>query len=413
MRQHPYHDRHGFILHALCYSLLQEFLSPREVPVARLLDVCKSFPFQHQELSWGHDYGGIKAYIDTENQYPWEDRCFENVEQPEFAQEYADPWNIPELQEILQGAQLPSKDNSRNLDLTGGAVLSNVFTRLPLEILNHIVAFLPTEEVRTLSRTSKELAMTIPSGLGQSFWASRFQPRFELDFIFEAKENRERLDWRAIYFRVAKALPGSLGLQNRKRIWNLIRSPLSELVCMCWSGDLAPHPSDATEDQGRWRKVCGNLQPLVERPGTGKWSVGCKRYRAQRILIPASLRQVAVSTILIGNATYLTGIRFISDEGLEVRLGYKAERDQLSPNTTDQSMDAKSVHGFVLAVGSRGIQALRFITRARQMSQWFGCPDGLPKTRRLATFESMTTLEAGFDVRLAFLHRHQLIDKAC
>ena len=73
MRESSFDGRHGFILHAVCYSLLREFFNPREVPVARLLEVCKSFPFQCLGLSWGHDYGGVIC-VDQENQYHGKDK---------------------------------------------------------------------------------------------------------------------------------------------------------------------------------------------------------------------------------------------------------------------------------------------------------------------------------------------------
>jgi len=401
MRQSPLDGRHGFILHALCYSLLQEFFYPREVPVARLLEVCKSFPFQYLGLSWGHDYGGIVC-IDQENQYLWEGQDLNDIEQPELTRQRADPWNIPELKEILQGAQrgIPKKQrvNSTKLTPIDGAV-SNCFTKLPLEILGYVVTYLPTNDIRTLSRTSKGLAIIIPSGFGQSFWASRFQTPLELDFVFEAQKHRDGLDWRSLYFGVVKAMHCSLGLQNRKRIWGLTRSPLSELVCMHWSGSLALRPLDANKDQLRWKEAYGNLQPLERVPRTSAFHIGCRRFRIQRTFIP-TLRQIVISTISIGNTTYITGIRFIPNEGPEVYLGYIAEEEKSSLNTADQFVDITGVQGFILAMGSRGIQALQFVTCAGQLSQWFGRPDGLLKIRRLAISKSITALEAGFDVRV-------------
>ena len=402
MRQSPWDGRHGFILHAVCYSLLQEFFGSKGVPVARLLEVFKSLPFQYLGLSWGHDYGGIIC-IGQENQYPWEDQYVDGVQQPELTHQRADPWNIRELKGLLQGAQLglptEQRANLVNSAPMSSEVLNNRFTRLPVEVLDCIMPYLPTDDVRNFVRTSKGLAMIVPSTLGQSFWASRFQKSFELDFIFETQEHRDRLDWRALYFRVIKVMPYSSGLQNRKRIWSLIRSPLSKLLGIEWSDSPAPRLSDANKDQLRWREVCGNLQPLLNRPGAGKFAVGCKRFRTQRIFIPIPLRQIVVSTTSLANVTYVTGLRFIPDTGLGVCLGYTAEGNQSFLNTADQLLDAVGVQGIVLAMGSRGIQALQFITYAGQVSQWFGCPDGLPRTRRLVTSECIAALEAGFDVR--------------
>jgi hypothetical protein len=405
MRQYPSNGRHGFIFHAVCYSLLQEFFHPRRVPVARLLEICKSCPFQYLGLSWGHDYGGI---VHLMNQHPWEDQDVDNVEQPELHQHRrADPWNIPELKELLQVTKLdmPKKQrvNSTKLTLIDD-ILSNCFMRLPLEILEYIVTYLPTDDVVILARTSKWLAMNIPSALGPLFWASRFQPPFELDFVFEARKDRGRIDWRSLYFGVVKAIHRSPGLQNRKRIWGLIRSPLSELICMHWNGSLALCPLEQNKDELRWKEVHGNLQPLEHVPGTARFKAGCKRFHIQRTSIPILLRQVVVSTILIGNATYVTCVRFIPNEGPGVYLGYTAEGKISSSNTADQFMDTTGILGFILAIGSRGIQALQFISYTGQLSQWFGRPEGLPQTRRLATSKSITALEAGFDVRATSFH---------
>ena len=416
MRQHPYNGRHGFIFHAVCYSLLREFFDPEEVPVARLLEVCKSFPFQPLGLSWGHDYGGIFR-VDQESHYPWDGQNIDAVELAELAREPADPLDIPELRKPLQkarrGRQTKRARHVPTLTPTGGTVSSNHFTRLPFELLEDIVTRLPTNEVGSLSRTSRELAMIIPFGLGQSFWASRFRTPFELGCIFEVKDHRDRLDWRELYFGIMKTMRCSLGLQNRKRIWDLLRSPLSELACMYWTDNSALCPLDTDRDQPRRKEVCGDLQPLVELPGTGKWSVGCKRFRTQRASIPSSLRQIRVSTISIGNATYVTGFRFILCEGLDVYLGYAKGRDESSLNPADQFVDTTSVQGLILAVGSRGIQAVQFITCAGQLSHWFGCPDGLPKTRRLGTFKHVTAIEAGFDVRTPSSLCCRVVHKAC
>ena len=404
MRQSPWDGRHGFIFHAVCYSILQKFFGSREVPVARLNEVCRSFPFQYLGLSWGHEYGGI-VRVDGKNQCPWEDQYLDEVEQPELSHQRADPWNVREVKGLLQGTQLGSQMR-RNIKSTtsapmNGAVMLNHFTRLPVEVLECIMTYLPTNDVRSFVQTSKGLAMVVPSKLGQSFWASRFQQSFELDFVFETQEHRDRLDWRALYFEVMKVMPCSSGLQNRKRIWGLIRSPLSTLLCMDWSDCSALHLGDVNDDQLRWREVCGNLQPLYNRPRAGKFAVGCKRFREQCVFIPNPLRQIVVSTTSIANSTYVTGLRFIPHTGLDVCLGYTAKGNQSFLSTTDQCTDAVSVQGIVLAVGSRGIQALQFITCAGQFSRWLGCPDNLPRTCRLATSKSIAALEAGFDVRTA------------
>lgn len=410
-------SRHGFILHDMCHSLLKDFFHPRGVPMARLWEICNSLPFRYRGVSWGHDYGGLAS---LQHLYPWEGQDINDrsYAQPKLGlQHRADPWNTPELlRELLEGTQvdMPKKEivNSIKLSQIDGAV-PNCLTRLPLEIIGHIVTYLPTDDVRTLGRASKELLMIVPSGLGQSFWASRFRPPFELNFAFETHKYRDKLDWRSLYLGVVKAVRCSSGLQNRERIWGLIRSPLSELVNMHWCGSSTSLPLDTGGNQLRWKEVRGDLMPPKEiirnsdglqgsvLPLPPTFEEGCNRFHIQRTFIPTLLRQVVISTILIGNASYVTRLQLIPTNGPAVDLGYRAEGKQLSSNTADQFMDITGMRGFILAMGSKGIQALQFITCDGQLSPWFGRPDGVPKTRRLATSESIAALEAGFDVRKA------------
>lgn len=120
-----------------------------------------------------------------------------------------------------------------------------------------------------------------------------------------------------------------------------------------------------------------------------------QRFYKQKTSIPITLQQVVVSSILIGDMTYIIGIRFIPLQGQMVCLGYKGKP---SENLMVQSIEITSIQGFILAVGSKGINALQLITKSGRLSQWFGYPQGLPKTHRLTTFESIIVLEAGFDV---------------
>ena len=395
------HDEHGYVLHDACYYLLQKAFYPKSLPVRRLLGVCKSLPFQHLALSWGHDYGRI---FSLEYHNPWIEQDISRRVLPPRWRKPANPRNIPELEELLQQSKLDSSKipevDRKKITFTDCAPTSNFFTRLPLEILGQVVIYLPTEWVKNLSRASKQLALVIPSGLGQSFWASRFQKPSELAFIFEAQEHRGSIDWRSLYFGVSKAMYHSNGLQNRKRVWDLIHSPLSELVSMRWSGNSALLSLGAHEDQLRWKWVQGSRLPretvnLDYEP----FEAGYRPIYFQRTSIPNSLRQIDVSIMSIGTETYVTGIRFIPNEGSQVQLGYTTKEEGLSIHTESLFLSMKGLRGFILATGFRGIRALQVVTHNGQLSLWFGNSDGLPKSRRLIQSKPIDGLEAGFDVR--------------
>jgi hypothetical protein len=280
----------------------------------------------------------------------------------------------------------PPKRRSARLT-TVGHILSNYFTKIPLEVLESILAFVPIDGVKSLAQTSKGLNIIIRSRLGQYFWASRFQDEF--GFVFEAQTYRLGLDWKSLYFSITN--DPSPRLQNRRRIWGLIQQ-LSELICVQWKGDQGLLPLGSDENRLKWKEVHGLIQEpergLHRRNGI---SHGCLRLYSQDTSIPTLLCRIVVSTVSIGTATYVTGLRFISNQGTEICLGYT--------NGRELSLETTGLQGFIIAVGSRGIHAIQFVTPTRQLSQWFGNPKGVPITRRLVSYKPITALKAGFDVR--------------
>lgn len=403
LMQHGSYNYSGyaFILHANCCFLLGEYFHPQPIPIARLAEVCKSCPLQYaggsgRILNWGHDYGGGVA---LDNLCPWEEQDFYsdqdyeaiNLELP-YGEE--DPCRILDPGKLIHEATQTRQNLRTWRSSVALGAKPNCFTGLPYEILETIVVFLPTHDVRTFAQTSRWLKRIIPSRLGQTFWASRFNLEFEFDFIFEARKHRGHLDWKWLYFEISNTLHNSKGLQNRRRIWRLIQSPLSELLSLHWMDNQSPSSQDTKAL--RWKEVPGQFFERKELDS----EFGCLRFYQQSASIPTTLYQVIISSISIRNISYITGIQFITYQGQRVCLGYKGQERQ-SVNLIDQSTYITGIQGFIVAVASKGISALRLITDRGQLSQWFGSPEGLPKTRRLSTYKSIIALEAGFDVRYA------------
>jgi hypothetical protein len=396
---YTYQERfEGFFLHAQCSALLTEFFYPRAIPIARLIDLCRSC----------HDITGIQdlgyscktlGTVDYGN-YPWS----------EFAIESHQNWiegdllKIPELEEALHNAQL-GKSDEKTIDLKQiQEAIGNCFTKLPPEILGYIMTFMYTNDVKTLSHTCKALKIYIPAELDTSFWASRFQVPFEFGFVFEAQQFKRKLDLRSLYFKIVSAIPKSPGLQSREHIWGFIQSPISELLSLRWNSNPILQPTSEIEDKLRWKEVYGDLRQREGRhPPQYGFKRGCKRFYRQRTLIPTLIHQIVISSIIIGNTSYITGLRFISPKGPEITLGYTAIGDNSSPNFLDQVINATSIQGFIIALGSKGIQALRLVFNLGQLSPWVGYPDGFLKTRRLGNFKSIAALEAGFDVSFYYV----------
>jgi hypothetical protein len=179
-------------------------------------------------------------------------------------------------------------------------------------------------------------------------------------------------------------------LQNRQRIWGLIQQ-LSELICLQWKGNEALLPLDR-DNEPKWKEVHGVLQtPQRVLHRLESWfGLGCCRLYSQITLIPTLLRRIVIFTISIGTVIYITGLRFISNQGTNICLGYIGGRGF--------SLETTGLQGFIVAVGSRGIHAIQLIT-PMGLSQWFGNPKGVPITRRLVSYKPIKALKAGFDVR--------------
>jgi hypothetical protein len=409
---HPDQQRfQGFLLHAQCSTLLTEFFYPRPIPIARLIDLCKSCPTDTDNgildlgyscrscptdngiLDLGHS---CRELVTIRYRNPWDEF---DIQSRQIRLE-ADLLKIPELEEALHNAQR-GKSDEKTIDLKQiHKAIGNCFTKLPHEILGYIMTFMYTNDVKTLSQTCKGLKIYIPSELDTSFWASRFQAPFEFSFVFEAQQHKGTLDWRSFYFKIVSAMHKSPRLRSREYIWGLIQSPISELLSLCWNSNPILQPTNEIEDKLRWKEVYGDLRQRqgAHLPQKFDFERGCKRFYRQRTLIPTLIHQIIISTIIIRNTSYITGLRFISPKGSEITLGYTAKGDKSSPNFLDQVINATSIQGFIVALGSKGIQALRLVFNLGQLSPWVGYPDGFLKTRRLANFKSITALEAGFDV---------------
>jgi hypothetical protein len=95
-------------------------------------------------------------------------------------------------------------------------------------------------------------------------------------------------------------------------------------------------------------------------------------------------------------------MRFTSKDGSHICLGYISGDKELS-------VDITTLKGFVLAMGSRGIQALQVVNGDGRVTRWFGCPRNSPVTERLVGSEAISALEIGLDVMSATLHAKNIL----
>jgi hypothetical protein len=284
----PYSGVFELLMHASCCSLLEQCFYPRPIPLARLVEVCRSCPTGpvngfglSMDVSWSpsYNYGQTFPLL---HKYPWDESdIVPNYHNRRPTSQ--DPWNIPSLIRRLQNSKLnestqverkesrrarwkrrkpsPKKQKlaPRKLVIVGD-IASNYFTELPREILEYVLAYIPIEDVKSLAQTCKGLKMIIPSGLGQFFWASRFQvPSFERGFAFEALTHGRGVNFKSLYFKMRYVR----GLRNRRRIWGLLLS-ISQVLSLQWNDAHALLQLDKNENELRWKEVHGFLQQPQE-----------------------------------------------------------------------------------------------------------------------------------------------------
>ncbi|EFQ99296.1 hypothetical protein MGYG_02308 [Nannizzia gypsea CBS 118893] len=395
--------RSGFIIHAPCYSLLEQLFSPEDVPVARLMEIlwsCSTITCSLNVLDWGHEYGGtFTKYGPVEGD-------------SEFV--FRDPWTVfkdgKSLGKFVRRARFNDKRKKRQLLERSPAVMSgdaapNHLSRLSLEILELIAVQLRTSDVLALSQVSKVLARAIPSGFGQSFWRSRFQPTFELGYMFEANMSNEPLNWRWLYFRCREIAPFTPELKNRMRIWKLLQLPVSELVALGWSGDPSLRPLNIGWHQLKWGRR-GGLLRLHETPGSEilDFGEGCKEFYVQRTALPGDICQLIVTTIRVGAAPFVSGLRFVTEEGPDICLGYTRGGEKKYLDVVNGLKTPTGLRGFDLSVGHRGIHGLRAISQDGKCSEWAGLRHSQLRPKHLVVSkDAVIGLEAGFDLRLIWL----------
>ena len=263
--------------------------------------------------------------------------------------------------------------------------------RIPLEIREAIAAVTPTRDALNLGLASRSFTDIVT---GRMFWASRFAPGGERDFIIETKSKRVT-DWKQLYQSTGERR-ASPALQQRMRIWKLILyiKELLELRTESEESVARTRQLQDCEDLDlRWRRVTGNVEECDGR----YFYEGCRAFGKARAIVSPSLSRIAFSVIqgVEGGANYVAGLRLISDKDGDQQIGFRAEAKEQSFAVT-----ADALRGFNVAVSDRGIRALQVVCQDGTRSPWFGRPQNTPITERLVCMTRIVALDALFDVSL-------------
>src|SRR4030095_6172179 len=110
------------------------------------------------------------------------------------------------------------------------------------------------------------------------------------------------------------------GLQNRRRIWDLIR-PLTNLITL----RLAEGSKTACADQKfahlRWSKVAGDIRGEASDGYPKDFNEGCRLFGTYAAYVPKVLSRISFSISGVRNVNYVAGIRLVTEKGPDICLG--------------------------------------------------------------------------------------------
>ncbi|VUC29445.1 unnamed protein product [Clonostachys rosea] len=379
--------RYGFPAHQNCWTLLQRVYSPTNVPYDMIYNICKSLegPEPDEILDWGHDYGGALevTYGDRVGGRNVDGRR----DTPEFFDH--DPCSSEEVEDLLR---LSSETPPSGAEVSPDTSLSNdCLSSLPSDVRFVVAKLLPTADLHSLRLASRAFYFVFQE---QSFWALRFAPGGDRDWLFEVPgiAKTQKIDWRSLY-RITnhfERLPPSL--RNRARIWNLAKliknaTPSTPIESLTSPSKFSP---DCYSDI--WASVtCSQLASLREPEVSPK----SKRPK-QKFQLSGPLEEIQVYFIRLGPVDFISGISFLMNSSRSRHIGYKS-------GSVSRLKLHEDLIGFNMKLESSGILAIQAMYSDGNMSEWLGHAPGMPTTRRLVLHDKITAVEGVFDVRMTLL----------
>ncbi|KAI1841405.1 hypothetical protein JX266_012416 [Neoarthrinium moseri] len=408
----------GFVFHEACWAVLEQAVTPASVDVPALWRVLCSVPCGSDVPNWGHNYGGL--YMGTmRDQTKGEHFVLlgrnSNLVIPST---FSDPYKVPEIERLVANLRIrpgPERDERDETDNGGpepavsmgrkspGGSMGNKdpFALLPTELKELLLSYTESPAVASLRLASRAMA-SMP--LTQHFFRSRFWPEREMHAFFDAfllPESEVRgTDWTRLYWQLKTRLRFNrvcLGERNRLRIWNQTIKPLTEAVSQITKmSPLMGGPDWIWDTQGAdletdWKILSTSRFHAPLAFGEVRRAV----YRAE-VEIPADrLTGVFISFVHFFNTRYITGLRFVSEGGSGVEIGYILSRAE------EYLPVYGSLDGFFCAVDECGFRALALLTGQHMVTEylsWVGEGDSLSVRPLKSSGTRLRKLRASFDV---------------
>ena len=374
--------------HEACWKLLKDFCAPHPIPLIRLLEVFDSVPFDGEgyDLCWDRKYRQILEYtpgVRVSKEFKLPGHYFHK-----WVWDYAklDSISTSEVERLVRQRESPpaawrqiSSNNTRDC-----------FLKMPWELLENMVLDLDTRTALSMRLISRAFLPLLTSGI---FWASRFRPERERGFLHDVFHKKDGVVWIDLY-RATDDRKLPFNLRARAWVWKMARD-----VVTLARLQLAEPVDDANSKKMlknvRWPSryhVTGQVIYELENARSRKiFQEGCRELGTHSALVPSQLVAITITTARVGATTYVAGICLLPKGGPCVRLGYTSQEGRHLHRIT-------SLKGFLIAIGERGIHALRVVGENKILSPWIGDPLLSPITERLILTASLDCLKVGFDV---------------
>lgn len=389
----------GFHFHEACFELSTlDF----KVELKLLFYLCLSTPLSREGLlAWGHDYGGVAnwapdGYVPA-MKFLWS-QDEELTKVPDLYK--TNPIQIPTLRKSIDlSARLQQDVFQSKLDPQKLSLDKNVFCRFPPEVQLRIVALLPSQDIHSLRLSSPVFAVL---GLSERFWASRFDPGKEFEYIPEVTKSPPK-SWRWLYLSLHIWASDNLGMANRRRLWPFVRK-IQSLLCQMEETECYGTPSRSwfeNEEPDDLEEFKGTVSwHTAERNVVRNWGnfvYGCTamRSRSLRSSQVMKVKQVSISLVETLDGAFVSGLTFTNGNSASTSLGY------IHPNRTvhlDFSIEQR-IMGWVLALDTSGVRAIAVVAEDRSVSNFAGDPGERP-LKRLTDNEGISSIMAEFDVSL-------------
>jgi hypothetical protein len=376
-------------MHAACFALLMDCVGG-ETPLLemRLHDICASTPCPDGFPCMDHNYDGTWD-LDS-SFYPWQDKRLNTHRAGAgnflFCCSEEDPLNVPALDSVIDETAEASVLQFLLHSMTKPAKMpspsSSSMFQLPWELHEMIAINLSTRDALALRLSSSHFLPLLHS---HHFWRSRFHGPGQRSYFTEAHHLQTTAGLVSAYKRLSN-IHHTPPVLNRQRVWRLV-SRWNDLIKLNLTTPMNILPLH-TDIEYEWFSVSGRIGPegkALTRPD------GCKTLFGGRTAVRQQWMELTVFLCAPGARDYVCGLQLRWHGARPVAMGYCNSK-------AFKILTVKSLAGFVVAVGKRGVHALQLVDEDGSISQWAGRPgDGLV-TKRLSRRRPVLALEADFDV---------------